>query len=167
MFSQLSLITGAYASDATAAAGGGAGGNAILTLLIYLVPIILVFYFLAIRPQKKRDKQMKEMRDSLNIGDEIVTIGGIIGKIVKIKEDRVTIATADSKMVFLKSAIGSISKSVSSGLDDDEVPAEGPKKKKKHKTEELAAPEGEAAAEDKPEAAADAAQEPAPSDKQE
>lgn len=69
------------------------------SLLVNVAPIILifvVFYFFLIRPQKKRDKAEKEMRDSIKVGDEISTIGGFIGKVVSIKDDTIVIeSTAD------------------------------------------------------------------------
>ena len=54
-----------------------------LISLLPLLILIVAMYFLMIRPQKKKDKEIKEMRNSLQVGDEIVTIGGICGKIVK------------------------------------------------------------------------------------
>ena len=60
-------------------------------------PIILmfvVFYFLLIRPQKKREKQVQEMRQAIEVGDEIVTIGGIVGRVVSIKEDTLVVETS-------------------------------------------------------------------------
>ena len=61
-----------------------------------------------IRPQRKRDKEAKDMRDSIRVGDEITTIGGIVGKVCNVKEDRVTVVSGESKMTFLKSAIASV-----------------------------------------------------------
>jgi len=63
------------------------------------IPIIflIIFYFLLIRPQQKRDKAIKEMRNSLKTGDNVVTIGGVVGKIVKIFEDEVTIEIGSDK----------------------------------------------------------------------
>lgn len=52
---------------------------------------VLIFYFLLIRPQKKKDKQFKDMLSTLEIGDKIVTIGGICGKITKIKDDKIVV----------------------------------------------------------------------------
>jgi len=71
------------------------------------VAIIAVFYFMIIAPQKKRDKKLKEMLAALKVGDEIVTIGGIIGTICTIKDDTVTIEVgADkTKIKFERSAI--------------------------------------------------------------
>jgi len=79
--------------------------------IIIMVIFIAFFYFLVIRPQKKREKEIKEMRDSLKVGDEVITIGGIYGRVVKIKDEVVTIEVgADrNKMDVTKWAIGSVS----------------------------------------------------------
>ncbi|NLK71588.1 MAG: preprotein translocase subunit YajC [Clostridiales bacterium] len=60
-------------------------------VLIYPVFLVLVFYFLLIRPQKKRESQINQMRNNLKVGDKIITIGGLYGKVVKIKDDKLTI----------------------------------------------------------------------------
>ena len=57
--------------------------------IIMLVFMVAIFYFMLIRPQRKRDKQFKEMQENLQVGDEIVTIGGMFGKITRIKEDSI------------------------------------------------------------------------------
>lgn len=95
------------AEGADANAQGGLGG---LASLLPLVLIIVVMYFLMIRPQKKQAKEAQDMRDNLAVGDEITTIGGIIGEIVSIKDETVTIETskAGTKIRFLKSAIRSV-----------------------------------------------------------
>ena len=64
-----------------------------ISMFLPLILIFVVFYFFLIRPEKKRKKQITEMRDSLRVGDEIVTIGGIIGKITNIKDDQLTLET--------------------------------------------------------------------------
>lgn len=93
------------ATAAQAAPGGGMGGMIISTVLM-----IAVFYFLLIRPQKKRQKQMQNMLDALQKGDEIVTIGGIMGKVFDIRQDCVIITTSadDTKMKFEKTAIARV-----------------------------------------------------------
>lgn len=103
--------------EATAAATGGLGGGMGMTVF-YIVIMIAIFYFLLIRPQKKREKQTRNMLNDMRAGDEIVTIGGIKGKIVRIKDDSVLIETgADrTKITFEKSAI----KSVLTVHDDEE-----------------------------------------------
>ncbi len=84
--------------------------NAGMYNLILLIAFLALMYFLLIRPQRKQDKEIKAMRASLKVGDEIVTIGGIVGKIVRIKEDRILMETGTSKMTIeiLKSAVGSV-----------------------------------------------------------
>ena len=78
---------------------------------LLLIPLILVgMYFLLIRPQKKQEKETNNMRNSLAVGDEITTIGGIIGKIVSIKEETVMIETGHdrTKIRILKSAVRNV-----------------------------------------------------------
>lgn len=74
------------------------------------VLIAVVFYFVLIRPQRKQEKQANEMRNALQVGDEITTIGGIIGEIVSIKEETITIETSRdrTKIRFLRSAVRSV-----------------------------------------------------------
>lgn len=84
------------------AAGDGAemaGGGAILMIaqLLPLALVFVVFYFLLIRPQKKRDKEVQKMRSSLEVGDEVVTSGGIIGRVVSLKEDTLIIETGSDR----------------------------------------------------------------------
>lgn len=81
----------------------------IMGLLMWVV-VFGVFYFLLIRPQKKKDKELKEMRDSLAVGDTIVTIGGIVANIAKVEEETIVIEFGPSrtKMPIQKWAIGSV-----------------------------------------------------------
>lgn len=68
----------------------------LMEMIVSLLPLILVFvvfYFIMIRPQKKQQKKQAEMRNALKVGDKIVTIGGICGKIAKIKDEYVWIET--------------------------------------------------------------------------
>ena len=64
-----------------------------LPMILMMVAVFGVMYFLMIRPQKKKQKEEQAMRDNLQIGDEITTIGGIIGKIVTVKDDSLIIET--------------------------------------------------------------------------
>ncbi|HIV74246.1 MAG TPA: preprotein translocase subunit YajC [Candidatus Pseudogracilibacillus intestinigallinarum] len=76
--------------------------------LISLSPIILmfvIFYFLLIRPQQKRQKQVREMQDNLQKGDSIVTIGGLHGVIDAIDEGKVIIKSNDARLTFDRAAI--------------------------------------------------------------
>lgn len=78
--------------------------------LILPIGFLVVFYIFAIRPQKKKEKEVKEMRDSLKIGDSVITIGGIHGKVLKIKDDIVTIevGSAKTKLDMTRWAVGSV-----------------------------------------------------------
>ena len=80
--------------------------------IIMLVVFFGIMYFTMIRPQKKKDKEIKSMRESLSIGDEVITIGGIHGKIVKVNDEIVTLEMAFGKqrIEFSKWAIGSVAK---------------------------------------------------------
>lgn len=66
----------------------------ILGSFLPIVLMILIFYFLLIRPQRKRDKAERDMRNSIQVGDEISTIGGFIGKVVSLKDDTLVIETS-------------------------------------------------------------------------
>lgn len=72
-------------------------GGGIYGPIIMLVVMVLILYFLYIRPQKKRDKEYTKMRDSLKIGDVVITIGGIVGIITSIREDVLTLETGNDK----------------------------------------------------------------------
>ncbi len=71
-----------------------------LASLVPLLVLIVLMYFLMIRPQKKKDKQIQDMRRNLQVGDEIVTIGGICGKIVKTKDETIVIQVGADKVKF-------------------------------------------------------------------
>ena len=91
-------------------AAGAAGEGSIMESVISFAPIvvvIVVFYFMLIRPQQKKDKEDRAMRENLEIGDEIVTMGGIVGLVVSIKEDTVVIETGSdrSKIRIIKGAV--------------------------------------------------------------
>lgn len=87
------------------AAGGQQGGGS--APIILMVVLIGVMYFVMIRPQKKRQKEEQEMRSSVEIGDEIITIGGIVGKVVTIREEDLVIETGSdrNKMKIQKWAV--------------------------------------------------------------
>ncbi len=88
------------------ASGGNSGGSS-YSMLIAMVAVFAIMYFMMIRPQKKRQKEEQEMRSSVEIGDEIITIGGIVGKVVTIREEDIVIETgADrTKIKFQRWAI--------------------------------------------------------------
>ena len=91
-------------SGSGAAPAGGMGGGS--SMLIFLLLMILIFYFFMIRPQQKKQKKIEEARNSLQRGDKVVTIGGIHGKIVDVKDRTFTIEIAhDVRIEVDKAAI--------------------------------------------------------------
>ena len=82
-----------------------AQGSALPSLL-FLALMVGVFYFLIIRPQRKRSQQQKQLSESLEIGAEVRTIGGIHGTVVSIDEDSVVLKVEDGQIRFTKRAIG-------------------------------------------------------------
>lgn len=78
--------------------------------LIMIVAMIAIFYFLMIRPQKKQEREKQAMLNNLEVGDEITTIGGIIGEIVSIREETVLIETGKdkNKIRVLRSAVKNV-----------------------------------------------------------
>ena len=124
------LIMMASSSDPSQAAAGAMG---ILTMIIPLALMVLIFWLLIIRPEKKRSREMQNMLNSLQVADEVVTNGGIIGLVVSINKDTVLIETGSdrTKIRVLKSAIAKCN-------TEHEAPAESPapaKKNSKGKTE--------------------------------
>ena len=83
------LVSNAYAEGAAPAAGGG-----ILDFLP-LIALVAVFYFMVLRPQMKRSKEMKIMLEALQKGDEVVTSGGVIGRVTKVGESYVSLEVAE------------------------------------------------------------------------
>lgn len=85
------------------------GGNGLLSIGL-IVLMLVAMYFFMIRPQRKQEKEVAAMRNNLQVGDEITTIGGIIGKVISIKEETVLIETSGdkTKIRLLKGAIKSV-----------------------------------------------------------
>ena len=116
------------------AADPAAGGSMSATLITFVL-IILIFYFLIICPQKKRDKEAKAMIDAMKKGDKVVTIGGIHGTIVAVRDQTVVVKVDDSARIeFSKSAISTVS-------SKDKVNASAQKKDDKNAKAEAKAEE--------------------------
>ena len=115
-YALMNLLSDAAQTTATtdaAAATEMSAGATFIAYAVQLVPMILifvVFYFVLIRPQRKKDKKVKEMLNALKAGDRICTIGGIYGTIVSLKDDTVTLAVGSAKnqMVMARWAIRSV-----------------------------------------------------------
>ncbi len=122
----LSLLPAMPAPEASAA-----GGGSMMTTFITFGLIIAIFYFLIIRPQKKREKETKEMLASIKKGDKVVSIGGIHGTVTIVKETTVVIKVDDNTRIeFSRNAISSIV--------DRKSDAPPTARKKAKKTEEAA-----------------------------
>ena len=89
-----------------------ANNGSMMTLVITMVLTLGLMYFMIYRPQKKQQKKDTEMRNDLDIGDEVTTIGGIVGRVVAIKEDTFVLETGSDRMKirFRRSAIASVEK---------------------------------------------------------
>lgn len=98
-------------------------GSSPYTGIIMLVVMFAVFYFVIIKPQKKKDKEVKQMRDSATVGDDIITIGGIHGKIVKVGDDTMVLELSHAKqrITVSKWAIGSVEKKGKEVKINDEI----------------------------------------------
>ncbi len=126
--------------SALAAPEGGTASSSgsMMTTFVTFGLIIVIFYFLIIRPQKKRDKETKEMLASIKKGDKVVSIGGIHGTVVVVKETSVVVKVDDNtRLEFSRSAISSIANRK----------AETASSKKKAHVEKVVAPEKEVAEE--------------------
>lgn len=122
----------------TAASEADPTGNTfgvLIQLVLPLVAMVAIFYFLIIRPEKKRNKEMQDMLNNLQVADEVITNGGIIGRVISVKEDTVLIETGSdrTKIRVVRSAIAK-------NNTVHEAPAEvapEPKKKKDGKKTEI------------------------------
>ncbi len=95
-----------FISNAMAAEAGGAATGSGMSSIIMMVLFALVFYFLLIRPQSKRQKEHKSMIESIQKGDEVVTSGGILGKVTKVTDNFIVLNVASNvEMKFQKHAV--------------------------------------------------------------
>ena len=81
-----------------------------MAFVIQIVLLIAIMYFLFIMPQRKEQKRHKEMLEALRPGDEVVTAGGVIGEIVQLREDRVTLKSGDARLVVERARIARLAK---------------------------------------------------------
>lgn len=100
--------TAATAADGAAAAAAGTGS--LISTVVMMVAMIAIFYFLLIRPQRKKDKQVKDMLSALKVGDRICTIGGLYGTIAALKDDTVTLTmgSLQNTIVIARWAVRSV-----------------------------------------------------------
>ena len=106
----MGLSDAAAVTGEAAATTGSAGVAEMLSMILPLVLMFVVFYFLLIRPQKKKDKKVKDMLAALKNGDRVCTIGGIYGTITNIKDDTIELSVGrdNVKLVFARWAIRNV-----------------------------------------------------------
>lgn len=104
-------ISNAYAAAGTAAAQGAHATpeGSFLSVLPMLIIFIAVFYFLLVRPQSKRAKEHRELLDQLAVGDEVVTTGGVIGRLAKLRDNYLVLSVSkDVEITIQKNAVASV-----------------------------------------------------------
>jgi preprotein translocase subunit YajC len=89
-------------------APSGQQGGGMSVFIIQIGLFVAIFYFLLIRPQRQQQKKHKELLDSLQKGDQVVTSGGLVGEVIHIKDNQVTIKSGESRMVITRSSVASI-----------------------------------------------------------
>jgi len=100
-------VSTAYAADAAPAAGAQQGS--LLSILPMLIIFVAMFYFLLIRPQSKRAASQRKLMDNLALGDEVLTVGGVIGRVTKLRDNYIALSIGkDLEMIFQKNAIASV-----------------------------------------------------------
>ena len=101
----LAISTSAFAANA----GSGESAGGLLSMLPLFLIIIGFFYFMVIRPQSKRAKEQQNLMDTLALNDEVITMGGIIGKIAKLRDEFIVIEVCESTQINLqKTAISKV-----------------------------------------------------------
>lgn len=101
------LMSQAYAAETASAAGAGHADGTFS--LIMIVGIFVLFYFMLIRPQNKRAKEHRELINQVKVGDEVVTLGGVLGKVISVEELYLKLSIAEGVEVSLqRSAISSV-----------------------------------------------------------
>ena len=99
-----------FALDAATTDANNAGGANPLIMVAIFAFFIIIWYFLALRPQRKKEKELKAKIEKMRVGDQVITIGGLVGKVANIRDDEVTIMTsaANTLVTFKKNAVNTI-----------------------------------------------------------
>jgi preprotein translocase subunit YajC len=90
------------------APSGQQGGGGMSVFIIQIGLFVAIFYFLLIRPQRQQQKKHKELLESLQKGDQVVTSGGLVGEVIHIKDNQVTIKSGEARMVITRTSVASI-----------------------------------------------------------
>ncbi|MGX8795575.1 preprotein translocase subunit YajC [Fusibacter sp. JL298sf-3] len=95
-------------------------------IILYMGFFFALMYFLLVRPQKKKQKEMNDLRDSVKPGDSVVTIGGIVGKVLNVKTDDIVLEVGKNKMTFKKWAVSSVEPADRPAIDTEEMEVKDP-----------------------------------------
>lgn len=96
----------------------GQQGGGMSVFIIQIALFVGIFYFLLIRPQRMQQKKHKELLESLQRGDQIVTSGGVVGEVIHIKDAQVTVKSGESRLVILRSSVQSITNRTTGDVKD-------------------------------------------------
>ncbi len=117
------MLEWAYAQTSGATSGGGGGIFGQINMLIPFIAMFAIFYFLLIRPQQKKQRDLRQMLQNLKRGDRVVTSGGIYGTIVKIRNDIIHLEIADQVRIRVnKSAIADLVRETERVFEEVEEP---------------------------------------------
>ena len=86
----------------------GQGSGAMIVVVVQIAALVAIFWFLLIRPQRQQQKQHEQLLKGLKKGDEIVTSGGIIGRVIHLKDDRLTIESGEARLVVDRAKVASV-----------------------------------------------------------
>lgn len=90
-----------------APSGQGAGGG-VAVFMIQIAALIAIFYFMLIRPQRRQQEQHRKLLASLQRGDRVVTSGGILGEVIHLKDDEITVKSGEARFVVMRANIANI-----------------------------------------------------------
>lgn len=102
------MLTNLYAASAALLAVERQGGNGAIIFFGQMMLIFLIFYWLVIRPQRREQQRLQERINAIQKGDEIVTAGGIVGTVVHVSDDRLTIRSEDSRLAIDRGRVANI-----------------------------------------------------------
>jgi preprotein translocase subunit YajC len=90
------------------APSGQSAGGGVTVFMIQIAALVAIFYFMLIRPQRRQQEQHRQLLSSLQRGDRVVTSGGIIGEVLHLKDDEITLKSGESRLIVLRTNIANI-----------------------------------------------------------
>lgn len=99
------------------APSGQSPGSGMTIFLVQMLAILAIFYFLIIRPKVQQEKKHRQRLEQIKRGDEIVTAGGVIGEVVHLKDDRLTIKSGESRLIVQRNRVAEVREPGESGGD--------------------------------------------------